>query len=191
MGGSPVRGGDTVRIVNHEVGVPYLINPAGMARPPRPDLIVATTAPIGDGVKARPDILAEEAIERFEQKKVTESNPFADLQIVVNDDDDVVAAEIVSEEDEEGQEIVATPDEILEQLLERDIKFAKLSEVEFNALQLSKKQLWHLHEQVIGRTVNKPTVAQGIQNILKSANSNGANYRRVVDAIKRVRDRIK
>jgi hypothetical protein len=153
----------------------------------RPDLL-PTPTDNKDAVKARPDVV-EVPMEQFTMSKPTEANPFADLQIVVDDDDDIVAAEVI-ESSESIDEDELTPDEFVEVLLERDLRTAKLSPEDFNKLCMSKKQLWHLHEQVVGRTVNKPTPTQGIANIIKNANSSGANFRRVVDAIKRVRERI-
>lgn len=187
MSGTRVLGGARVSVTNYDSLVPAFFDPAGKMKPLRPDALPTREDP-KDTLKARPDV-KEIQMEQFTMSKPTEANPFADLQIVIDDDDDIVAAEIIGEVEDAEEHLEG--DELLESLFERDLKTAKLTAEEFNALKLNKKQLWHLNEQVIGRTVNKPTPSQAIKDILKSANSNGANYRRVIDAIKRVREGIK
>jgi ribosomal 50S subunit-associated protein YjgA (DUF615 family) len=136
----------------------------------------------------KPEIVTE----AFTKNSPTSADPWADIQITV-DEDEIVEAEVISSTDDKSNKDLnamaeLTPEELFAELLERDLRDFGLTEQEFNALRLSKRQLWKLNEQVIGRTANKPTVAQAIRAILEKANKDASNYARVMAAIKRVRE---
>jgi hypothetical protein len=182
LGGQASRSG-VVRVTHAAPGPAAYFDPAyAVQRAPDPSLVVKPVEVV------KPEIVTE----AFTKNSPTSADPWADIQITV-DEDEIVEAEVISStEDKSNAELNAmselTPEELFAELLERDLRDFGLTEQEFNALRLSKRQLWKLNEQVIGRTANKPTVAQAIRAILEKANKDASNYARVMAAIKRVRE---
>lgn len=188
MGGNVLKSNNVV-VHHHEPLIPYIFD-ASYAVVPPPD--PAAAALVSSPVTLPPKEVVKPQTETYKTNTPTESNPWADLQIVVEDEDEIVHATVVSEREitptEANQSNDLEPEELIEILVSRDLAHATMTAEEFNALKLSKRQLWKLYSQIIGHTTNKPTVPQAIDAILKRANASGGNYSRVTSAIKRVRE---
>lgn len=190
MGGQTAKNGQ-IRIVHHEPTLPYYFDPAySKAQPIEPSLIQAQIVAAVEAEKKPEQTITTEA---FTKNAPTEANPWADLQIEI-DEDEIVTSEVISEEPLSNAEInnsgELSTDELLDILINRDLRDFGMTNEEFNSLRLSKKQLWRLHEQIIGRSANKPTVSQAIKAVIDKANTSGSNYARVMQAIKRVRENV-
>jgi hypothetical protein len=189
FGGTVVHGSQ-VTVVHHEPTIPVMFD-AGHAKILPPDPIAALAQ---QQIPALPKVEEPKAIvgESFKSSMPTSTNPWADLQVTVDDDEELVVAEIIEECELTPAEANASndlsTDELIEMLTSRDLAQATMTAEEFNALKLTKRQLWKLYEQVCGRGTNKVSVPQAIEKILKSANTNAANYTRVVAAVRRVRE---
>jgi hypothetical protein len=188
FGGTVVHGSQ-VTVVHHEPIIPVMFD-AGHVKvlPPDPAAALQQQVPTLPKVEEPKTIIGES----FKSSMPTSANPWADLQVTVDDDDELVVAEII--EDRELTPVEAnvsndmSTDDLIDMLTSRDLAQATMTSEEFNALKLTKRQLWRLHEQVCGRGTNKVSVSQAIEKILKNANMNAANYARVVAAVRRVRD---
>lgn len=189
MGGTTLKS-NVVTIVHHDPTIPYIFDPSYAVIPP-PNAAAAAAQMLQNPNPVKEEIKVIKA-ETFISKTPTEANPWADLQIDIEDEDVEVVADVIEERELTAAEANAsndmTSDELIEMLMTRDVASASMTVEEFNALKLSKRQLWRLYEQVIGQTVNKPNVQIAIQHVLKKANSSPANYSRVTMAIKRVRE---
>ena len=179
-----------VTVVHQEPRIPYIFE-SGRANVLPPDPAKAAEQ-LRQNV---PELVKKEetkiAAESFKSSTPTSANPWADLQIVVDDSEEIVEAEIIEttlSPAEANTSNETTPEDLIELLLTRDLAQATMTVEEFNALKLTKRQLWKLFEQVIGQTTQKPTVENAITKILARANANAANYSRVISAIKRVRE---
>jgi hypothetical protein len=187
LGGQSVRSG-TVRVVHAEpTPLPYFDPAYAKPQPIDANALVAVVAAPTQVEPEQPQITTEV----FTKSTPTEANPWEDIQVTINEDE-VVSAEIISDVPQSNgalnQPSELSPEELFDELINRDLRDFGLTEQEFNALRLSKRQLWLLNERVIGRTANKPTVPQAIRAIIEAANKDGSNYSRVMAAIKRVRE---
>lgn len=187
LGGQASRSG-VVRVAHAAPGPAAYFDPAYAQQKPIDPSAIVKPVETPKAVEAeQPKIMTE----AFTKSAPTSADPWADIQITV-DEDEIVEAEVIETVEKSNAELNASselsPEELFAELLDRDLRNFGLTEQEFNALRLSKRQLWKLNEQVIGRTANRPTVQYAIKAIIDKANKDASNYARVMAAIKRVKE---
>lgn len=185
--GIDARGNAPVRVVHVNPTIPFMFDPAyAKNAQPAPDqaAIDANKPIIPKEVEAPAAIVTEV----FTSSTPMEANPFADIQTVSFDEE--TPFEVAGPDGADALESkpeAGTPEDMLQQLQDRDLAKFGVTNMEFNALGLSKSQTWKLYEQVIGKSTNRPAIQQAAEAILKRANANASDYTRVIQAIVRIR----
>lgn len=190
--GLSVGASTPIRVVHAAPPIIARFDPAyAVSAQPAPDqaaLDAAKPAAVVEVATVEEEIVTE----TFTSSTPTEANPFADIQTVSFDEETPVELAQPETDAQDGAETLSsnheagTPLDMLTILQGRDLRKASISNMEFNALGLSKSQTFKVYEQVIGRTTNRPPVQQAAQAILVKANANAADYTRVVQALARV-----
>ena len=191
--GLSVGANTPIRVVHSAPPIIARFDPAySVSAQPAPDQAALDAAKPAAVVEVAPVQEEEIVTETFTSSTPTEANPFADIQTVSFDEETPVELAQPEAETRDGADALSsnheagTPQDMLTILQGRDLRKPAISNMEFNALGLSKSQTFKVYEQVIGRTTNRPPVQQAAQAILVKANANAADYTRVVQALARV-----
>lgn len=157
--------------------------------------IVSNTPP--KQVEQAPVVIVEEEetnLQGFQMKKKTDvMNPFADIGIIYEDENVLAEAEeaevvVTSNADLNASNLV-DPETLYAEMLDRTTKTFGISREELAAFNLTSAQVKALFVEVTGERSTQIPVGKQKRRIRDKASQSFSDYTRVINAIKKVRDK--
>lgn len=144
-----------------------------------------------------PEIVVEEEevnLQGFQMKEKTNvMNPFADIGIVYEDENVIAEAEEPDTTTPSNAELnasnVVDPETLYAELLDRNVKSFGISREELAAFNLTAAQVKALFVDVIGSNPNVVPIGKQKRRIRDVASKSFSDYTRVINAIKKVREK--